>query len=48
LIRVAYQNGGVFSKNRRKQFADQVETAALDFIEAQVQELNPHLTQPAT
>ena len=48
LIRMAYQNGGVFSKNRRKQFADQVETAALDFIEAQVQELNPHLTQQAT
>jgi hypothetical protein len=48
LIRMAYQNGGMFSKNQRKQFADQVETAALDFIEAQVQELNPQLTQQAT
>lgn len=39
LIRMAYQNGGVLSKNRRKQFALLVQPHALDFIETQVREL---------
>jgi hypothetical protein len=39
LILMAYQNQGVLSKNRRKQFADRVEEDALDFIEAQVSAL---------
>ncbi|HEY7889423.1 MAG TPA: Fic family protein [Steroidobacteraceae bacterium] len=48
VIRMAYQNGGVVSKNRRKQFAHLVEPEALDFIEAQVSELIRHLEpQPA-
>jgi hypothetical protein len=36
LIVMIHQNGGVLSKHRRKQFADQVDSAALDFIEARV------------
>jgi hypothetical protein len=36
LVLMAYQNQGVLSKHRRKQFADRVEEEALDFIEAQV------------
>lgn len=43
LIVMAYQNGGTLSKHRRKQFADRVDPAALDFIEAQVR-----ATMPAT
>jgi Fic/DOC family len=39
LIRMAYQNGGVLSKNRRKQFVHLVGLEALEFIEAQVREL---------
>jgi len=33
LIVMAYDNGGTLSKHRRKQFADRVEPAAMDFIE---------------
>lgn len=39
LILMAYQNQGVVSKNRRRQFADRVEAEAFDFIEAQVSSL---------
>jgi hypothetical protein len=47
LIRMAYQNGGVLSKNRRNQFAHLVEPEALDFIEAQVCQLIRQLEVPA-
>jgi len=47
LIRMAYQNGGVLSKNRRKQFAHLVEPKALDFIEAQVREVIRQVEVPA-
>jgi hypothetical protein len=33
LIVMAFQNGGTFSQNRRKQYRDQVDPAAMDFIE---------------
>ena len=36
LIRMAYQNSGVLSQNRRKQFLHQVAPEALDFIETAV------------
>jgi hypothetical protein len=43
---MAYQNGGKFSRHRRKQFRDQVDPAALEFIEQQLQaalrKLGPH------
>jgi hypothetical protein len=46
LIVMAYQNGGKFSRHRRKQFRDQVDPAALEFIEQQLQaalrKLGPH------
>ncbi len=37
LIVMAFQNGGTFSQHRRKQFRDQVDPAAMDFIEQQLQ-----------
>jgi hypothetical protein len=39
LIVMAYHNGGVLSKNRRKQFADRVEEVAMDFIEERIRAL---------
>jgi hypothetical protein len=36
LILMVHQNGGVLSKNRRKQFLGEVEDAALNFIESSV------------
>jgi hypothetical protein len=41
LIRMAHQQGGVLSKNRRKQFLDEVPQEALDFIETAVRERLP-------
>ena len=41
LIRMAYQQGGVLSKNRRKQFLDEVPPEAFDFIETAVRERLP-------
>lgn len=46
LIRMAYQNGGVLSRNRRKQFAHLVEPDAFDFIEAQVRGVIRQLEVP--
>jgi Fic family protein len=47
LIVMAYQNGGKFSQHRRKQFRDQVDPAALDFIEQQLQSALRKLGLPA-
>ena len=41
LITMIYQNGGVLSKNRRKQFVHQVPAEALDYIEARVRSAMP-------
>jgi Fic family protein len=37
LIVMAFQNGGTFSQNRRKQYRDRVDPAAMDFIEQELQ-----------
>lgn len=41
LVRIAYDQGGVLSQNRRKQFIHQVPPEAFDFIEAAIRERLP-------
>lgn len=50
LITLAYQQGGVLSKNRRKQFVLQVPAPVFDYIEACVQSalLVADAAQPST